>query len=38
MTTWISLTGDELLQIEGGVMGGWDLLMLVIKNGPGPWL
>ena len=39
MAAFTVLTSDELLQIEGGLMAsGWDLLKLVVKYGPGPWL
>lgn len=39
MAAFTVLTSDELLQIEGGLMStGWDLLVFLAKNGPGPWL
>ena len=39
MTVWTMLTGDDLLQVEGGLMAtGWDLLVFLAKNGAGPWL
>lgn len=39
MAAFTVLTNDELMQIEGGLMStGWDLLVFLAKNGPGPWL